>query len=46
MKQPKPGDRIYVRRMGDGDGRIPRRVVPDSSHARCGITKWRRSLRS
>lgn len=26
MNQPKPGDRIYVRRLGDGDGHAVKRV--------------------
>jgi hypothetical protein len=30
----KPGDRIYVRRLGDGDGRVSRRDLSDSSYAR------------
>ena len=34
MNNVKPGDRIYVRRLGDGDRRVPRRVVSDSNYAR------------
>jgi hypothetical protein len=32
----KPGDRIYVRRLCDGDGRVSRRDLSDSSPTATG----------